>query len=211
MRRMDRRHSADGEAATTPDGGRVRMRRGEQARQRVLAAALEILAERGLPGFTMEAVAQRAAASKTTIYSRWPSRTMLLIDAMKSASPPLPAPTTDGLRGALIELVSGMQAALSEKAFPRLLAAFIDAAEREPTLREMQVRVTQQRRQPVRQVLTDARRRGEIPDHADIELAIDLLTGTTFYQRFVTHEPFSDRAAAHLVDHVLRAVGASGS
>ncbi len=177
----------------------------------MLAAALEILAEHGLPGLTMEAVARRAAASKTTIYSRWPTRTMLLIDAMESASPPLPAPTSDGLRAALIELLSGMQAVLSEKAFPRLMAAFIDAAEQEPTLREMHVGLTQRRRQPVRQVLTNARRRGEIPDHADIELAIDLLSGPTFYQRFVTHEPFSDRHAEHLVDHVLRAVGASCS
>lgn len=157
----------------------------------------------------MDAVARRAAASKTTIYSRWPTRSVLLIDAMASASPPLPAPTTEGLRAALIELVSGMQAALSEKAFPRLMAAFIDAAEREPSLREMQVAVTQQRRHPVRQVLADARRRGEIPEHADIELAIDLLTGTTFYQRFVTHEPFSAHDAARLVDHVLRAIGAA--
>jgi AcrR family transcriptional regulator len=177
----------------------------------VIAAALQLLAEHGLPGFTMEAVAHRAAASKTTIYSRWPTRTLLLIDAMESASPPLPVPTSDGLRAALIELVSGMQAVLSEKAFPRLMAAFIDAAEREPALREMQVGLTQRRRQPVRQVLTDARRRGEIRDDADIELAIDLLSGPTFYRRFVTHEPFSDGHAAHLVDHVLRAVGASCS
>lgn len=75
----------------------------------------------------------------------------------------------------------------------------------------MHVGLTQRRRQPVRQVLTNARQHGEIPDHADIELAIDLLTGPTFYQRFVTLEPFSNRHAAHLVDHVLRAVGASRS
>jgi hypothetical protein len=136
---------------------------------------------------------------------------LLLIDAMDSASPPLPVPTSEGLRAALIELVSGMQAMLSEKVFPRLMAAFIDAAQQEPTLREMHVGLTQRRRLPVRQVLTHASHRGEIPDHADIELAIDLLTGPTFYQRFVTHEPFSDRRAAHLVDHVFKAVGASCS
>jgi AcrR family transcriptional regulator len=194
--------------ATTTDGGRGRVLRGERARQRVIAAALELLAEHGLPGFTMEAVAHRAGASKTTVYSRWPTRTLLLIDAMDSASPPLPVPSSDGLRDALIELVSGMQAKLSEKVFPRLMAAFIDAAEQEPALREMQVGLTQRRRQPVRQVLTNARHRGEIRDDADIELAIDLLTGPMFYRRFLIHEPFSARHAEHLVDHVLRAVGA---
>ena len=100
---------------------------------------------------------------------------------------------------------------LSEKAFPRLMAAFVDAAEQEPTLRDMLVGLTHRGRQPLRRVLTNARRRGELPDHADIELAIDLLTGPTFYQRFVTDEPFFDRRAARLVDHVLRAVGASCS
>ena len=59
------------------------VRRGEHARQRVLrAAALDVLADDGLPGFTIEAVAQRAGASKTTLYRRWASREELLAEAM---------------------------------------------------------------------------------------------------------------------------------
>ena len=58
------------------------VRRGEHARQRVLRAALEVLADDGLPGFTIEAVAQRAGASKTTLYRRWASREELLAEAM---------------------------------------------------------------------------------------------------------------------------------
>ncbi len=56
--------------------------RGDGARQRVLRAALDVLDEDGLPGFTMEAVARRAGASKATLYRRWPTVGALLIDAM---------------------------------------------------------------------------------------------------------------------------------
>src|SRR6266487_5822397 len=56
--------------------------RGAGARQRVLQAALQVLDDDGLPGFTMEAVARRAGASKATLYRRWPTVGALMIDAM---------------------------------------------------------------------------------------------------------------------------------
>jgi AcrR family transcriptional regulator len=48
----------------------------------VLRVALDVLADRGLPGLTMEAIAQRAGASKATLYRHWRSPGELLVDAM---------------------------------------------------------------------------------------------------------------------------------
>ena len=47
--------------------------RSETARRKVLAAARELLAERGLAGLTMEGIAARAGVGKPTIYRQWPN------------------------------------------------------------------------------------------------------------------------------------------
>ena len=49
---------------------------------RILDAALEVLAEQGYDGMTMDAVAARANAGKATVYRRWPSKTHLVYDAI---------------------------------------------------------------------------------------------------------------------------------
>jgi len=172
-----------------------------------LRAALEILAEHGMPGFTIEAVANRAGASKATLYRRWTSRSELLIEAMDEfASRPFSVPATGQLRSDLIELVRKAEALLHEQPFPRLMAAFIDAAEREPALQQLHATITERRRQPVRHVLVQARLRGEIPPTVDLELAIDMLTAPLFYGRFIAHRELGEGYAATLVDHVLEAL-----
>lgn len=181
--------------------------RGVSARARVLEAALDVLADQGLSGFTMEAVADRAGASKATVYRRWPSRTTLLADALEQVSQPLPRPATGQLRSDLIELVTGLQTLMNDQPLPQMMAAFIDAAERDPALATLHAKVTERRLQPVRQVLREARQRGDIPPTADLELAIDLLVGAIFYRRFGTHKTFHGHYATRLVDHVLTAIG----
>jgi AcrR family transcriptional regulator len=181
--------------------------RGEHARERILRAALAVLAEQGLPGFTVEAVADRAGASKATLYRRWPSRQRLLLEAMDTlASRPFPVPETGVLRTDLIELVSKLEELLTAPPFARLMAAFIDAAERDPSLQRLHHEITERRREPLRRVLVEARRRGELPATADVDLAVDLLTSPAFYRRFIAHQPFPDDYASVVVDYVLRAL-----
>jgi len=200
-RSPDPRDTAGGPPARVP------IPRGARARERVLRAAIELLAEEGLGGFTIEAVARRAGASKATVYRRWKSRAALLVDAMDLSTQPLPLPATGQLRTDLIEVVCGLEALLSDQSFPRLMAAFIDAAEREPALKSLHARITERRREPLRHVLAQARQRGEIPPTADIELAVDLLAGPAFYRRFIAHQAFPRHYATVVVDHVLAAIG----
>ena len=173
----------------------------------MLRAALQVLADEGLAGFTMEAVARRAGASKATVYRHWSSRGTLLIDAMDLGFHVLPLPATGQLRTDLIELFSGLEALLSNQPYPRLTAAFIDGAERDPILRNLHAELMERRREPARQVLALGRRRGEIPPGTDLELAIDLLAGPLFFLRFIAHRPFPEGYVSSVVDLVLAAIG----
>lgn len=203
--REERGHEPDRPAVDGPP--RSPIPRGRRARERVLGAALEVLAEEGLQGFTMEAVAARSGASKATVYRHWTSRGALLVDAMDRSFQPFPTPATGELRSDLLELLARTEALLTHSPFPRLMAAFIDAAERDPALARLHVELTERRREPLRQVLVRGRERGELPADVDVEVAVDLLAGPAFYRRFVAHQPFRGDYAAAIVDAVLAAIG----
>jgi len=179
--------------------------RGDGARQRVLAAALEVLDEAGLPGFTMEAIARRAGASKATLYRHWPSAGALLVAAMDATFQPFPAPDTGDVRTDVAELLRAFVALLANTPFPRLLAAFIDAAERDPALAALHADLTRRRREPLLAVLARGRDRGEVPGTLDPELAVDLLTGPFFYHRFIAHRPIPPTLVDDVIARVLPA------
>ena len=75
----------------------------------ILDATLEVLAETGYDGMTIDMVAARAKAGKATVYRRWASKSELVIDAvacMKSADIDFDAlPDTGTLRGDLIAMI----------------------------------------------------------------------------------------------------------
>ena len=65
----------------------------------ILAAARDLLAEEGLAGFSIEAVARRAHAGKPTIYRWWPDKTRLLLAVYAGLKDDLQHPETGALEG----------------------------------------------------------------------------------------------------------------
>src|SRR5450432_744304 len=90
-------------------GGAPRGRpRSAEADRAILAATLELLAERGLDAMSIEEVAARAGVGKTTIYRRWPSKGLLALDAFViSFRAEQPLPDTGTLRGDLVAALRG--------------------------------------------------------------------------------------------------------
>ncbi|MBE1608367.1 AcrR family transcriptional regulator [Actinopolymorpha pittospori] len=164
-----------------------------------------MLDEHGLPGFTMEAVARRAGASKATLYRHWPTSGALMVDAMDATFEPFPVPDTGHVQTDVAQLLTAFVALLEETPFPRLLAAFIDAAERDPTLATLHADLTRRRREPILVALTRAREGGQLPSHLDPELATDLLTSPLFYRRFIAHQPIPPSLVNDVVARVLGA------
>lgn len=66
--------------ASKPSRRSIGAVRSPEAHQSILAAAEEILNESGYAGFTIEAVARRAGASKPTIYRWWKGKAALIME-----------------------------------------------------------------------------------------------------------------------------------
>ncbi|HEY7262180.1 MAG TPA: TetR/AcrR family transcriptional regulator [Trebonia sp.] len=67
----------------TPDPGNPRVRR---TRDRILAAAGDLLSEAGPAGLTYSQLAERAGVTRQTLYRHWPSRSRLLVDLILEGS-----------------------------------------------------------------------------------------------------------------------------
>ncbi|GAA3742395.1 AcrR family transcriptional regulator [Spinactinospora alkalitolerans] len=101
----------DDAAGTGADHRSRPRRRGSALNAAIFQATLAELADVGYAGLTMESVAERARASKASLYRRWPGRGELVMDAVYHVLPdPTDLPDTGSLRGdALAVLRQGAQ------------------------------------------------------------------------------------------------------
>src|SRR6478735_10139759 len=75
----------------------------------ILSAVLEGLAERGYDRMSMDDVASRAHVGKAAIYRRWPSKAVVVADAIahwRRRLGPVEAPNSGSLRGDIEALVA---------------------------------------------------------------------------------------------------------
>jgi AcrR family transcriptional regulator len=188
-------------AEVVPRGGRPRDEAREQA---ILDAAIDLLAEVGYEGMSIEAVAVRAKSSKATIYRRWPGKAELVADAMRRRSEPIleDLPDTGSLRTDLLALVlrmfDGMKgvdgglmcglavAVRNDAEFGRLMASH---------LHEHKIR-------PIVEILARAETRGEIAPGVDPSLLLQVTPGVVLFHQ-MSGEPLDAPFAAHLVDRIL--------
>jgi AcrR family transcriptional regulator len=72
--------------------------RDEKSHQAILKATLELVADRGFHGTSIEAIARRAGVGKTTIYRRWASKEELVLDVLRELHVEIPLVATGNLR-----------------------------------------------------------------------------------------------------------------
>lgn len=203
--RPNRHRAPRGGEPTRPDAGAPPDPRVLRSRQRVLAAALDLLAERGTAGATIEATAARSGVAKTTIYRQWPNQAALVLDAFRSAAPDAPVPDTGTVRGDLVVLLGGLAEALESGHVGLLLPALIDAAERDADFAQLHAQEARRRHQPVLAVLERGRDRGELPDGVDLAELVDRLAGPLFHRRYVSRLPLHGDLIEQVVEAALSA------
>ncbi len=198
---------AAGEAEQSSSAARRPGRpRSERSKAAILAAAGELLLERGLDAVSMDAIAERAGVSKATIYRWWPTKETLAIDALYEdweAAYPV-APDTgrlrDDLRGVFLPWVDH----IVKRPYARVLGALITRARVDDAFAsEFDRRLVQPRRDRARLIFDRAIERGELPAETDVELALDLLYGPVYHRFLQGHLSLSRGFVEAVIDAAL--------
>jgi TetR/AcrR family transcriptional regulator of autoinduction and epiphytic fitness len=177
-----------------------------RTREAVGRATLEVLAERGWAGFTVEAVSEAAGVARSTIYRHWPTRIALVADALEALNrQPRPdrGEVEGGARAQVEALIVHLTEAFSDSVLSGCIPALVEAAEHEPEVAAFLHGYSAQRRATLVRVLADGITSGELPPHLDPDLASAALAGAVAYFRTMTAEPLSRDRAAALVTQVL--------
>lgn len=156
----------------------------DAARERViLKHTLNILAQKGYAGLTVDAVVARARVSKATIYRRWATKEELVIAAF-DCLPELEITDKGDLVEEFLDLFEQYNDYLHTTPLRSVLPALISEAAHNEALSEKLMENVSRRREPGRAVIRRAIERGEIPKTIDVEMANELLVGPLMSRSF---------------------------
>lgn len=177
-----------------------------RSRERVLAAALAELAERGYGEFTIDGVARRADVARSTIYRLGHDRLSLVAEALEylNVQPaPQPSDPAGDPREQITAIVAHLADALRESPVSACLPAVLDGAERNGELRRLHHRYAARRRTALVEAVTRLHEAGGTRADLIPELAAEALAGAVFYRRLMTPERLRPDEVEPLVTSVL--------
>lgn len=170
----------------------------------IIEACAALIAEEGFSGVSIEAVAARSGAAKTTIYRHWPSREALLAEAFGvCADAALPSPDTGSLREDLRVVLTGLTLKLNDAGWCSAIGSLADAAGRDAELERLHQATLRDGRRPLTDILHRAVARGDLPAGLDIEDAVALIAGPLFYRAMIARQPVDATFVARAVDAAL--------
>lgn len=197
-------------APAAPARGRPRSSTADAA---ILDATLDLLADGGWPGLTVEGVAARAGVAKTTVYRRFASRTELAVAAVaalvEAAMVPLEpdCPPEEQLRRSIASVADVYRRPAARAAYLAVMAE----SGRDPELRAA---VHASVLGPARALVVERLALGA--EHGDLDpvvaatradLVFDLLAGTLVHRMLVRGEDIDDEFVDALSSAILGSLG----
>jgi AcrR family transcriptional regulator len=171
--------------------------------ERILDAALRLMAQQGFVRMSMDAVAAEAGVTRPTIYRRWPSKIELAMAALVAyCDVTLPAVVGDTRTDLIAELEHFRQAILRPNGMSLLGTVLAEEQETPELLAAFRQYLVVPRRQRLAAILAAAQTRNELDEDADLGLAVNMLVGA-LYAQYLAATPFAADWSTRVVDAVL--------
>ena len=185
--------------------------RSARVRAAVVRAAAQLTRSGGPTAATVDAIAKRAAVSRTTIYKWWPSSAAIVLEGLlDSVGDPIDAPPGSSSQEALDHHLRALNAILTDTTTGPLLRDVVAAAAADPAMtRAVLDQWLHPRRAALAAIVRQAVAQGEIRSGTDIDVIVDALVSPPYYRLLFALSPLDDAALNDLLETVWR--GCRGS
>jgi AcrR family transcriptional regulator len=157
-------------------------------------AAVQELAAVGYGRLSIEAVARRAGVGKTAVYRRWTSKLEMVLEMVSDvAGRSLPLPDTGSLQGDLEVLLRIVARSLRHPLASQIIPDLLAEAARNPQIAQTLHQALRVNQRDIGEVLIRrAIDRGELPDGADPDVAVDLIVGPVYWRFAIARTQLPD-------------------
>jgi AcrR family transcriptional regulator len=160
--------------------------RSSEAHQKVIDAALDLFAERGIDAASMDAIARASGVSKATIYNHWEDKEALLLEVMLYVNgldgDPEDVDSGDLSRD-LATVLNRRPPQQFEAARDRMMPTLIAYSAVHPKFgAAWRRRVMEPPRKCLKRILCRGMERGLLPASLDLEISMALLLGPMLYR-----------------------------
>ena len=186
--------------------------RSKKAREAVLRAAREMLAEGGITAVTMEGLAVRAGVGKPTIYRTWSNSHEVAMAALLEEAPLESEPSIAG--APLVALREQLQRVvlLFSTALGRSVATMLAAADDDTEIsRAFRSHFLQARREEGKKLLLKAIDSNDVRADIDMDVALDMIYGPVFYRLMMGHSPLDTTFADSIIEHAIQGLRQNGN
>ena len=192
---------------TTTDTPRLGRKRDLSRDPEILEATIDVLAETGYDGMTIDMVAARAKAGKATVYRRWASKSDLVIDAigcMKNADLDFDhLPNTGTLRGDLVAMIKPHSIQDGQKKL-HVMAGIVSMISKHPELTDsLYAIMVEPRARANRFFLTRAIERGEIRADVDVDMISMVSASMVTYRTLMLRKTVDRAFLISIIDGVI--------
>jgi AcrR family transcriptional regulator len=163
----------------------------EDARRRVIDAAVASLLAAGVEGTTIEEISARSGVARSTIYRNFSSRENLIVEAVRSCIAAVPTPDSGSLADDLAELFAYHDRD-DQRTINQLLPLLLDERRRDPAIHAAVDAVLAERQRPLRTVFRLAQLRGEIDPDLDLDVALAMVIGPITYRRMIQEQEVTE-------------------
>ncbi len=183
-------------------------RRNADVHDAILAAAGKLVRRYGYNRVSIEAVAAAAGAGKQTIYRWWPTKAALFLELYLSLV------SEQKLKVGRGSMTAEMRAVLrrvirifaTTPANSILVGLVADASHDRSVAKALTEHLLRRRRYLFRGILERGRARGEIRRGADLDLAVDTISGAIWQRLILAHAPLDQNFVERLIAQVLKGV-----
>jgi AcrR family transcriptional regulator len=154
----------------------------------------------------MEAIAERAGASKVTIYRWWSHKAAVVLDAMLDTTPRIDSDEGVSPLGSLLAQMRSFARFLGSRR-GRLLAQVVAEGVTDPEVgAAYRKHWVSPRRDAARALLRRAIDAGELAPETDIDATLDALFGPLYYRFLIQHAPLTREFAETIFRTVMSGI-----